>query len=316
MWDRKIQKELTQNKKRQLSPSEMFCTDKRILSNVTEKIIIKHNNVDQLHEEQEIHDQGDHRINNSAVHSNHSQITLDFPLIYKPCHSIKSINKAPLSHEKGPKPKEEKQERDRRSLLPPRSSSATVQSSTTVFLTSVARRQCSFRPPSPADYGPYDLLRRLRSFRPPSPGNDNSPSDLRCQTTVLPTSVTHRQRSFQPSSPANCGLYDLLCRLRSFRPSSPDNNFSDLRRPPITIFPTSVAYQQRSLRPPLPTMVLPTSVARQRSFQPPSPDNGLSDLRRPPTTVFPTSVARRLRFLRPPLPTTVLLTSIARQRSF
>ncbi|KAL0906212.1 hypothetical protein M5K25_024686 [Dendrobium thyrsiflorum] len=47
-----------------------------------------------------------------------SPFTLDLPPIYKPCHSIKSINRRLLSLRKGPlRPR--KQERDRRSLFPP-----------------------------------------------------------------------------------------------------------------------------------------------------------------------------------------------------
>ncbi|KAL0924667.1 hypothetical protein M5K25_005516 [Dendrobium thyrsiflorum] len=37
----------------------------------------------------------------SAVHSNHSEITPDFSLIYEPCHSQKSINRALISPRKG-----------------------------------------------------------------------------------------------------------------------------------------------------------------------------------------------------------------------
>ncbi|KAL0916507.1 hypothetical protein M5K25_014026 [Dendrobium thyrsiflorum] len=47
-----------------------------------------------------------------------------------------------------------------------------------------------------------------------------------------------------------------------------------------------------SFRPPSPTMVLPTSVAKSWSLRPPLPvDNGLSDLRRPLTMVLSTSFA-------------------------
>ncbi|KAL0923702.1 hypothetical protein M5K25_007769 [Dendrobium thyrsiflorum] len=38
----------------------------------------------------------------SAVHSNHSKNTLDLSLIYEPCHSQKSINRALILLEKGP----------------------------------------------------------------------------------------------------------------------------------------------------------------------------------------------------------------------
>ncbi|KAL0915211.1 hypothetical protein M5K25_015612 [Dendrobium thyrsiflorum] len=44
------------------------------------------------------------RDSTSAVHSNHSPFTLDLPPIYKPCNSMKSINRAPILLEKGPKP--------------------------------------------------------------------------------------------------------------------------------------------------------------------------------------------------------------------
>ncbi|KAL0914923.1 hypothetical protein M5K25_015313 [Dendrobium thyrsiflorum] len=50
------------------------------------------------------------RESTSTVHPNHSQLTIDLPPIYKSCHSRKSINRASISHEKGPKPKEEKSE--------------------------------------------------------------------------------------------------------------------------------------------------------------------------------------------------------------
>ncbi|KAL0927588.1 hypothetical protein M5K25_001773 [Dendrobium thyrsiflorum] len=56
---------------------------------------------------------------------------------------------------------------------------------------------------------------------------------------------------------------------------------SDLRHPPTTIFPTSVARRLRSLRPPLLTTI----------FRPLSPNNGLSNLRRPSATVLTTSFA-------------------------
>ncbi|KAL0909381.1 hypothetical protein M5K25_020245 [Dendrobium thyrsiflorum] len=75
-----------------------------------------------------------------------------------------------------------------------------------------------------------------------------------------------------------------------------DNGLSDLRHPLTMVFSTSIAHRIRSLRPPLPTIVLPTSVATQQSFQPPSLiDYDPSDLRRM---------------------TTILLTFIASQRSF
>ncbi|KAL0927594.1 hypothetical protein M5K25_001779 [Dendrobium thyrsiflorum] len=233
---------------------------------------------------------------------------------------------------------------------------------TTVLLTLVTRQR-SFRPPSLADKGLFDLhlppttttvfltsvARRLRSFRPQAP--DNGLSDLRRPlSSVLPTSstgnnfltsVARQQRSFRPPSPADYGPYDPHCQLLSFRPQSPDNCLSDLRRPPSTIltisfddygpsdlrrqttvFPTFVACRLRSLEPPLPTTVLPTSVTRQwsfrplspvdygpydllcrlRSFRPPSLDNDLSELCRQPTTVFPTSVACQQRSFQPPSP--------------
>ncbi|KAL0908389.1 hypothetical protein M5K25_022880 [Dendrobium thyrsiflorum] len=58
----------------------------------------------------------------SAIHSNHSPFTLDFSPIYKPCHSRKSINRAPISLEKGPKLEGIKREIGDRSCLlaPPR----------------------------------------------------------------------------------------------------------------------------------------------------------------------------------------------------
>ncbi|KAL0923481.1 hypothetical protein M5K25_007540 [Dendrobium thyrsiflorum] len=43
------------------------------------------------------------RDSTSAVYSNHSPFALDFSHIYKPCHSRKSINRALILHEKGPK---------------------------------------------------------------------------------------------------------------------------------------------------------------------------------------------------------------------
>ncbi|KAL0917018.1 hypothetical protein M5K25_012057 [Dendrobium thyrsiflorum] len=61
------------------------------------------------------------RDSTSAVHSNHSPFTLDLPLIYKPCHSRKSINRAPIPLEKRPKPEGIKREiGDRSCLLVPR----------------------------------------------------------------------------------------------------------------------------------------------------------------------------------------------------
>ncbi|KAL0917380.1 hypothetical protein M5K25_012434 [Dendrobium thyrsiflorum] len=54
----------------------------------------------------------------SAVHSNHSENTPDLSLIYKPCHSQKSINRALILHEEGPEQKEKKGiERKRRKRL-------------------------------------------------------------------------------------------------------------------------------------------------------------------------------------------------------
>ncbi|KAL0922390.1 hypothetical protein M5K25_006373 [Dendrobium thyrsiflorum] len=47
----------------------------------------------------------------SAVHSNYSSFTLDLPPIYKPCHSRKSINRAPISLEKRPPSLKESRER-------------------------------------------------------------------------------------------------------------------------------------------------------------------------------------------------------------
>ncbi|KAL0908470.1 hypothetical protein M5K25_022966 [Dendrobium thyrsiflorum] len=115
-----------------------------------------------------------------------------------------------------------------------------------------------------------------------------------------------RQRSFRPPSPTDYGHSDRLHKLRTFRPLSPDKVLFDLRRPPTMVFPISVARRLRSFRPPLPTTVLPTSVAKQQSFeplflaeyglfgllrqlrffQPSSPDNDLSDLRRLQTMVL------------------------------
>ncbi|KAL0919545.1 hypothetical protein M5K25_011644 [Dendrobium thyrsiflorum] len=189
---------------------------------------------------------------------------------------------------------------------------------------------------------------RLLSFR------HNGLSDLRRQTTVFPTSVA-RQRSFRPPSSADNDLSDLrrppttvlttsfadYCPfdLRRRRPlntvlmtSFADYGPSDLRRQ-TTVSPTSVAYRLRSLRPPLPTAVFPTSVARQQlfrpsspadygpydllcrllTFRPPSPSNGFSDLRRSPITVLTTSFADYGPFdLHRQTLTMVLQTSVAR----
>ncbi|KAL0916367.1 hypothetical protein M5K25_013871 [Dendrobium thyrsiflorum] len=49
----------------------------------------------------------------SAVHSNHSKNTPDISLIYEPCHSQKSINRALILLEKGPKAREEEEKKRR-----------------------------------------------------------------------------------------------------------------------------------------------------------------------------------------------------------
>ncbi|KAL0908310.1 hypothetical protein M5K25_022800 [Dendrobium thyrsiflorum] len=81
---------------------------------------------------------------------------------------------------------------------------------TTFFLTSVAHRQWSLRPPSLANHGPFDLRRQITifltsvahrkwSFQPPL--SDNGLSDLRRpQTNVFPTSVACLLQSFRPPS--------------------------------------------------------------------------------------------------------------------
>ncbi|KAL0915157.1 hypothetical protein M5K25_015556 [Dendrobium thyrsiflorum] len=50
----------------------------------------------------------------SAVHSNHSEITPDLSLIYEPCHSQKSINRALISPRRGPKARREKEEEEKK----------------------------------------------------------------------------------------------------------------------------------------------------------------------------------------------------------
>ncbi|KAL0913065.1 hypothetical protein M5K25_016497 [Dendrobium thyrsiflorum] len=115
-------------------------------------------------------------------------------------------------------------------------------------------------------------------------------------------SLDQRLWSFQPPSPTTV-LLTSVAKSWSLRPPSPvDNNISDLRRPltmvlstsfadyglfdlhhQTTVCLTTVTYRVRSLRSPLQTMVLPTSIAhRQRSFRPSSS----ADLRRPPTMVL------------------------------
>ncbi|KAL0919586.1 hypothetical protein M5K25_011689 [Dendrobium thyrsiflorum] len=60
----------------------------------------------------------------SAVHSNHSEITPDLSLIYKPCHSQKSINRAlisPRGRTQGKKRRRRREEKkERREKTPPR----------------------------------------------------------------------------------------------------------------------------------------------------------------------------------------------------
>ncbi|KAL0921147.1 hypothetical protein M5K25_008191 [Dendrobium thyrsiflorum] len=56
------------------------------------------------------------RESTSAVHPNHSQLTLDLPHIYKPCHSRKSINRALVPSQR----KRSKREIIDRLLAPPR----------------------------------------------------------------------------------------------------------------------------------------------------------------------------------------------------
>ncbi|KAL0922450.1 hypothetical protein M5K25_006438 [Dendrobium thyrsiflorum] len=57
-----------------------------------------------------------------AIHSNHSLFTLDLLPIYKLCHSRKSINRALILLEKGPKPDRIKRKiGDRSCLIAPRS---------------------------------------------------------------------------------------------------------------------------------------------------------------------------------------------------
>ncbi|KAL0921134.1 hypothetical protein M5K25_008176 [Dendrobium thyrsiflorum] len=60
----------------------------------------------------------------SAVHSNHSEITPDLSLIYEPCHSQKSINKALISPRRGTQDKRRRRRREekkeRREETPPR----------------------------------------------------------------------------------------------------------------------------------------------------------------------------------------------------
>ncbi|KAL0916810.1 hypothetical protein M5K25_014350 [Dendrobium thyrsiflorum] len=116
-----------------------------------------------------------------------------------------------------------------RSLQPP--------SPTTVLLTSVAIKR-SFRPPSHADYGSYDLLLRPWLFRPQSPNNDLSDLHRSLITVHLTSSAEkglfdlHRPlTTVITTSFVNYGHYDLLCRLRSFRPPSLNNGLSDLHHP-------------------------------------------------------------------------------------
>ncbi|KAL0923392.1 hypothetical protein M5K25_007448 [Dendrobium thyrsiflorum] len=60
----------------------------------------------------------------SAVHSNHSEITPDLSLIYEPCHSQKSINRALISPRRGDQEKKRRRRREekkeRREETPPR----------------------------------------------------------------------------------------------------------------------------------------------------------------------------------------------------
>ncbi|KAL0920700.1 hypothetical protein M5K25_009861 [Dendrobium thyrsiflorum] len=60
----------------------------------------------------------------SAVHSNHSEITPDLSLIYEPCHSQKSINRALISPRRGTQGKKGRRRREekkeRREETPPR----------------------------------------------------------------------------------------------------------------------------------------------------------------------------------------------------
>ncbi|KAL0927358.1 hypothetical protein M5K25_001522 [Dendrobium thyrsiflorum] len=114
------------------------------------------------------------------------------------------------------------------------------------------------------------LGQRLWSFRPPS------------TTTVLLTSVA-KSWSLRPPSPVDNGLSDLRRPLTMVLSTSfADYGLFDHRRQ-TTVCSTIVTCRLQSLRSPLPTMVLPTSIAhRQRSFRPSSP----ADFRRPPTMVL------------------------------
>ncbi|KAL0907236.1 hypothetical protein M5K25_025793 [Dendrobium thyrsiflorum] len=69
--------------------------------------------------------------------------------------------------------------------------------------------------------------------------SDYGVSDLRRQTTISPTSVSHRQRYVRPQLPADYGPSDLLHRLQSFQTPSPNNGLSDLCRQSTTVLPTS-----------------------------------------------------------------------------
>ncbi|KAL0903924.1 hypothetical protein M5K25_025987 [Dendrobium thyrsiflorum] len=130
------------------------------------------------------------------------------------------------------------------------------------FMTIVSHRLWSFQPPLP-DNSLYDHCRLPTTVLQTSVTHQLRPSDLRSQTTVIPTSVA-RLRSFPPPS-LDSGLSDQCCmpntvlqtlitRLRSFRPPSIDYVPSILHHL-TTVFLTTVAHQLRS-------------------FQPPSTDNG------------------------------------------
>ncbi|KAL0919721.1 hypothetical protein M5K25_011836 [Dendrobium thyrsiflorum] len=154
-------------------------------------------------------------------------------------------------------------------------------------------QQWSFRPPSLADNGFFNLHRPLTTVLPTS-FIDYGLFDLRRQTMVFLTSVTRRQRSFRSPSLANYGFSDLLdygpCDLLTT--SFTNNGLPNLRHPPTMVFPTSVARRPQSFRPPSPTTVFPTFVAKQWSFKPLSlAKNSLFDLHRRPTTIFLTSFA-------------------------
>ncbi|KAL0908285.1 hypothetical protein M5K25_022773 [Dendrobium thyrsiflorum] len=97
------------------------------------------------------------RDSRSAVHSNHSQIALDFPLTYG----------LPLQA--------------RRSARPPPGCRTFTWPTTTVLPTSVAK-SWSLRPPAPVDNGLFDLRRPLTMVLSTSFA-DYGPFDLRRQTT-------------------------------------------------------------------------------------------------------------------------------------